>query len=168
MSIIKKKNEGRSVHKIIKKARGTYRADRDDHKISLPALTELPSAPKGRYSDETVLLWNEIVSSLFKVGLLQGVGLPQITIFCDQFQVYEECQKDLKKNGIRITVKSPLGGSVTKRNPAVETAQMAIATMNAISDRFGFSPLAQARIKTAAASPINDNPEEQKKKKYNL
>lgn len=146
MSIIKKKNEGRAVHPVIKKLRGTYRKDRDGIKMDLEPMQEIPICP-AHYDDETKDIWYSIVGSLHKVKLLQSVGIPQIKIFCDQYMIYKENIEDVRKNGSRLTVRSKNGNVVVKRNPALDVIQSTYSIIGQISDRFGFNPLAQSRIK---------------------
>lgn len=166
--MVKRKNEGKPVHALIKVMRGTYRRDRDEGKLILPdQLKEIPTPPVN-YSDQTKDMWYKICTTLMAVGLLQNIGINQIEIYCDQYQIYKDALKMVNDKGSVIKVTSKNGNSVIKRNPYMDVMGTAFVIMNQISDRFGFSPLAQARIKTAAAKPIDDNPEEQKKKKYNL
>lgn len=124
--------------------------------------------PPDGFSDVTKDMWYKICTTLMAVGLLQNIGIKQIEIYCDQYEIYKEALLMVKTKGSVIKVTGKNGHVVIKRNPYMDVMGTAFVIMNQIADRFGFSPLAQARIKTAAAKPIDDNPEEQKKKKYNL
>ncbi|HNT22526.1 MAG TPA: phage terminase small subunit P27 family [Saprospiraceae bacterium] len=141
-----RKNEGRAVHAVIKKLRGTYRPDRDGGKLEPPSMNTIPLPPED-YDDDTKEVWFSITEALNHSGLMQRVGIPQIKIYCDQYAIYRDCIKDIKKTGRVIKVVSKNGTTVIKRNPNIDISVMAAALMSQVSDKFGFNPYSQSRIK---------------------
>lgn len=155
-----KKNEGKAVPAVLKLMRGTYREDRDGGKVTVPdAIKTVPVSPEG-YTDETKDMWYKICSTLISVGLLQDIGLNQIEIYCDQYEIYRDAKLKVKDKGSVIKITSRNGQSVVKRNPYIDVMGSAFVIMNQISDRFGFSPLSQSRIKNIGVTH-NDSKEEE-------
>lgn len=154
----REKNEGRAIPAVLKVMRGTYRKDRDAGKVSVPDVIKSVPVPPDGYSEKTKDMWYKICTTLISVGLLQDIGLNQIEIYCDQFEIYRDAKEKVMDKGSVIKITSRNGQSVIKRNPYVEVMGAAFVIMNQISDRFGFSPLSQSRIKNIS-SPVGGKSE---------
>jgi P27 family predicted phage terminase small subunit len=133
----------------VKNLRGTYRKDRDNKGINnVPVVLDIPDPPE-TYTVEQSEMFISIVKYLYKIKALQDVGLPIIHAYCIQYGIYIEAHSLIKpKNGVTSLTITSLNksGTVTKKNPAIDIMNAALNSMIAISDRFGFTPLAQGKI----------------------
>ncbi|HNR09007.1 MAG TPA: phage terminase small subunit P27 family [Saprospiraceae bacterium] len=132
----------------LKVLRGTYRKDRDGKGLKVPPGQEIPEPPD-RFNKDQKALWQTVCTTLRSVDLLQPVGIPLLIIYCDQSRLYQEAFDEVKRSGM-ITTTVTKYGTVMKKNPALEVMNGAIKIMLAISDQFGFTPLAQSKIKGVA------------------
>ncbi len=133
----------KSVPIQIKKLRGTYRNDRDGRSISLimPTLDRIPPSPT-EFTQNQIELWNTICQTLLSIGLLQEIGLIQIMVYCDQWEIYKECRYHIEKNGTMLTT----GDGRTYKNPSLGIMKRMAQNMIKIADQFGFSPLSRSKL----------------------
>jgi P27 family predicted phage terminase small subunit len=112
----------------------------------------IPEMPKGltkvgrRY-------WRLTIQQLIDIpGLLTIVDGPLIYDYCTACADVEALNKDIAKNGYTfVTHFEDREGNLVvgdiKANPAVALRDKAIARKQSFADRFGFSPVARAKIK---------------------
>ncbi len=91
-------------------------------------------------------LVNDIVELLTRSGTLQNVGLRFVEMFCIQYKIYLSAKDNVESQGEVITVPMKYGDT-TKKNPALDVMNNAFTQMITIADKFGFTPLAQSKIK---------------------
>lgn len=145
----------------LKKLIGTFREDRDGAKmdvIPLPASQISKLKPPANFNAEQKQLWTEIIQTLGHVGLLQNIGIHQVTEYCIHFKLYHRALIDIDKKGHNITYDTK-HGEITKKNPSYEGAMNSKSIMQGIADRFGFSPLSQSKIKNIGLSPEDEGEE---------
>ena len=129
----------------IKILRGTYRKDRDGKSIALKMTTldVIPEAP-AHFNQKQKDLWKTICETLHRIGALQVLGLMQIRVFCEQFAIYEEAADHVKEFGPFLKTSD---GKKSYKNPSLTIMRTTFKIMLRISDQFGFTPLAQSRLK---------------------
>lgn len=135
----------------LKKIRGTYRKDRDSHGLTIQPSKAIPEAPE-YFTPMQKEIWQAICTTLKAIDLLQPVGMPFVEIYCQQAGLYQRALEDIQENGATTTTESRYG-TVIKKNPSLEIMNQAFKVMTDISDRFGFTPLSQSRIKGISREP---------------
>ncbi len=153
-------NNQKHVPTKLKILRNTYRDDRDGQSLTVAPISKIPTCPD-YFDDDIKKMWYEISGTLYALGILQSIGVTQIEIYCKQFDIYKKAVGQVDKYGITIVSKTKYG-QIMKKNPAIEVMSIAITIMQGISDRFGFSPLSQSKIKNVQVGNIIDGKEKNK------
>lgn len=138
---------GKKVPVELKKAKGTYRSDRDEGKIEMEIMEGVPLPPE-HFSDEEKQEWNVVCNFLNNCGILFEVSLNIIEAYCIEWTTYRKATDNIKEKGIFITELDRRDNLVTKRNPAVDVANISFTKIMSIAGHFGFTPAAATRIKT--------------------
>lgn len=145
----------------VKKLRGTFRKGRDGMEMMVPAADSVAMPPEP-FNEEQKKLWYVICDTLKAIGILQEIGYVSIRIYCEQYKLYQAAYKEAE-DGPTIKVTSNYG-TVTKPNPAHDAMGKAFNIMQIISDKFGFSPLSQSKIKAIGTI----NAQDAKKDKFDI
>jgi P27 family predicted phage terminase small subunit len=146
-----KKKEGRSVPTIEKIRRGTYRKDRDEGKmdIMIPVVKSIP-LPSKKLTSEQKEIWMLICSTLKNIGTLQEIGLHLIEIYCNQWLIYKNAEREVMESPT-ITTENDYG-IVTKQNPNSAIMISSFNILDSLEKKFGFTPFSQTRIKSVNGS----------------
>jgi P27 family predicted phage terminase small subunit len=142
------------------KRRGTYQPCRhakpgQDAQPSTTAIQGRPKRP-AYLSDEARKEWNRLTPLLQQRGSLTPADATALTLHCEVFARWLDCQRQLKKDGATITVTffSKSGETMTamKPHPALKIAQDCERSLRHSLDSFGLTPVARERV-TPARQP---------------
>lgn len=151
---MKAKEKSKYAHSTnsFKKTVGTFNKTRHGKAVAEKLSKE--STPKikmelvnsDKFDKVQMELFNDIVELLTRSGTLQNVGLRFVEMFCIQYKIYLNAKNNVESQGEVITVPMKYGDT-TKKNPALDVMNNAFTQMITIADKFGFTPLAQSKIK---------------------
>ena len=129
------------------KTRGTFREDRHGDRLEIAA--EKPTCPewlKGEAKKE----WNRQIKELVKAGVIAKLDRGLLAAWCDAWAAFGNL------SGRIAAIEELLPGADAEHAERLEKQlwrlaiqkERSLATLLKISDRFGFSPAARARLKT--------------------
>jgi P27 family predicted phage terminase small subunit len=147
------------------KALGNYKPSRHDKPApEQPASNVMQGRPKrpSYLSDEAKREWLRLIPLLEQRGSLTPADASALTLHCEVWSRWLDCQRQLKKDGVVITVKffSKAGEEVTalKQHPCLKVAQQCESSLRQSLHSFGLTPAARERITPAAEPPAESKP----------
>jgi P27 family predicted phage terminase small subunit len=147
------------------KALGNYKPSRHDKPAAEPPTSNVMQGRPKRpsyLSDEAKREWQRLTSLLSERGSLTPADASALTLHCEVWSRWLDCQRQLRKDGVVITVKffSKAGEEVTalKQHPCLRVAQQCEASLRQSLHSFGLTPAARERITPAAEPPPAPQP----------
>lgn len=115
-------------------------------KAARPAPSDAPKPPP-ELSFAALGEWNRVVAMLQPTGILAAVDVDALTIYCQSFAVFRECQIELDKEGTVVigTTGTPI------KNPYLSVQKDAWERMRTLLTEFGMTPAARGKVKTKPA-----------------
>lgn len=130
----------------IKKLQGTLNVTRaNPDEVEFKTLDGIPNPPDditGKARDQ----WFVSCEQLLAVGLLREVDLPQLIMYCRNFQIQEECAAKIAVEGLTTIITNKGGGSYAVPSPYFKMMNEAGAVISRIAARFGFDPVSSSNV----------------------
>ena len=140
-------------HKVptkIKKLRGTDREDRDPpSQIRLEQEEGIP-APPVEMGGHGKVLWEQVTTALWQLGMLAKVSTVQIEQYCNNYEIYKQAWRQTEY-GTVLT-------SGTRKHPAFSIMMEAQKAMRSFEDRYGLNPSYASKIKAPAKEESKTKP----------
>jgi P27 family predicted phage terminase small subunit len=132
---------GRKVISIAeKKAKGTYRSDRDRGK---PEISQTKPVPPDWLNDKAKVIFNQIVFDMDEIGLASSTYTGIIALLACRQEELERLDGVLNKDGIGgyvyVTTNS-FGDQILKENPLVGNREKAARQVQALRAELGLTP----------------------------
>jgi P27 family predicted phage terminase small subunit len=124
----------------ILEARGSRWAERRDGEVQFPPGA--PGCPEW-LSPEAKAEWKRVCADLEASGVLCRVDRAMLTAYCEAWAEFHEAEKEVQESG--RTYETVTGQR--KVSPWVQVKNAASARLERLSQQFGFSPSARARVK---------------------
>lgn len=106
------------------------------------AIAEIPNPPEDM-CEVAKLEWYEVWSYLVQMKMATSVDFSVVIMYCNEFAMYKEAVKELKKDTIEI---APTSG-YKMPSPWVSIKNQCISNILKISAEYGFTPSARAKLK---------------------
>lgn len=142
-------NAGRKpIPTEIKIQHGTFRADQSlPDEIKIAPVSELPQPPEYMIgNDYAIKQWVLTTTELHKIGILVGIDLELLAIYCIEMATYIECKKLSKP----LVIKARSGYQMP--NPNISIGNKALGNALKIAPLFGITPSARTRIAAPKAT----------------
>jgi len=141
-----------------KKARGTYRKDRDNS-LKQPLQVAPDLAPPKYLNRVAKAEWQRIVGPLVDQNTFAALDRSLLASYCQFFSHWIASEADLSKNGLIINVTSQTRTGKTVKpvqNPALRNSVAAHRQMLAVSSKFGISPVDRTKVDADTGSSQGD------------
>lgn len=139
-----KKRGPKKTPAAVKKARKTYRADRD----AGPAIETKPPSMPSWLGKEAKAEWKRLAPVLVKYGLLTEADRTTFGLYCQAYHDFLTAKRQVDKHGLTTTTEK---GNVIQ-HPAVAVMTKAWARVLSAGAEFGLSPSARTGL------PIEEPP----------
>lgn len=96
--------------------------------------------------------WRRITRELMSVGMISGLDLAALSIYCSAYAQWIEAQEQVKKLG--AVVKSPSGFPIF--NPYWSIANKAAEQMLKVASEYGLTASSRSRLHATPPAPAND------------
>ena len=123
----------------IKKARGTFRKDRDDT-VLIPNPVKVPSAPFF-LADDAKELWAELGALLVPVNLLTEIDVPAFALLCQAWADWKKAVEEVEHWG---TIACSDSGN-QYQHPAVGIRNRCFLNLLRAIQEFGLSPASRTK-----------------------
>jgi P27 family predicted phage terminase small subunit len=134
----------------VKRARGTFRADRDAGLELPPGAPVKPPWLDERAGDE----WDRRVPQLVQAGLLSPADQVPFGLFCQAFSQMVRCLELIQSVG--YTTETVTGAVI--QHPAVSILHKARSDLIKLAREFGMTPAARSGMKFGGQSVAADDP----------
>lgn len=135
--------------KVLNGNAGKRKLNKDEPDFGLVENIDCPEW-MGDYGRE---LWETVTPLLCSEKILQATDIQNLHAYCDAYDQFRMCVKDIKNQGITIMTES---GSIVK-NPSVTAKNEALRTMATYGGMLGLDPASRQRL-TGGSKPSSDNP----------
>jgi P27 family predicted phage terminase small subunit len=119
-------------------------------------ITTLPHAPKS-LGQEGKTIWEKQANLMIEEGILTEWDLMELEALSIEWQGYMDAVKDIQKNGVSFTTKA--GNELVR--PIVSQKHRCFRNFTRLSERFGGSNVARAKIKRISPVEKSTNPFEE-------
>lgn len=134
----------------VKRARGTYRRDRDDGVQLPPGAPVKPPWLDGRAAEE----WDRRVPQLVQAGLISSADQVPFGIFCQSYSQMLLCLDAIKETG--YTTETATGAMI--QHPLVSILHKARSDLIKLAREFGMTPAARSGMKIGDVPLAADDP----------
>lgn len=122
----------------LKHARGTFRNDRVQNRVTFDPLKPKRKTPKGLLTKRAKSEWRRVTQVLIKAGISCEAGRSILVMYCNEVALHEQLTQEIAE---ARSMKAPFNPLDEKR------ADLALKNATKIGDMFGFSPTSISRIK---------------------
>lgn len=133
----------KKLSNVDKKLRGTDQPCRMTPAV--PQTQTVAVLPKSSLKGTAKKIYTIVGTELACKGLLDGVNTDLLLAYCREMAMYQDCMKEVDKEGVTIDVETK-NGFVTVINPKRKAAESALANAKALAAEFGLSPASRARV----------------------
>lgn len=132
----------------VKKAQGTYRADRDlpdSMENYVKKIKEVPLPPEGMH-ESAHKYWYSVCLELIDLGVMADTDALIIKSLCMRMQHQDECYEILNEDGMFATMTNVKGHTYKMQHPAVNVMSTLAADIAKFCSMLGLSPESRSKI----------------------
>jgi P27 family predicted phage terminase small subunit len=129
---------------------GTYRADRHAEQEVRPV--KAPTPPDD-LPEPARAKWVELAALLAEAGVLTGLDVDLLGVYCRTFSIWAAAQKEVEEQG-----PSYRAGGLIRRHPSLATALQCARDLAALADKLALSPSGRQRLRVKTPDVPSDRP----------
>lgn len=135
----------------MRKARGTYRKDRDNPKA--PQLDTIVPAPLAQLDEVAQACWDDLLGPLTKMRVLTEADRAIFQITVESYADYRAARKTVSDEGATYATTTKAGELVIRPHPAVAMMQDAWRRCRLGLIELGLTPSARRHVNASEAPP---------------
>lgn len=121
-----------------------------------PAFKRLPPTPPDWLDGVALAEWNRVLPELTRLELTKELDAGLLAAYCRTWSLFVDACRDVDERGITIVNTGSNGFEQHAANPAVAVQLKAIAQLNALAAKFGFTPSDEMKLAKPAEVPSGD------------
>jgi len=102
------------------------------------------------------LEWNRVAPELHRLGLLKGLDLQPLAIYCQSYADMRKAQEELNKHGLTTVHVNKAGEENLVVRPEHYVVQACVKQIKAFCTEFGMTPSSRARLMLPSEKTADD------------